>query len=887
MGYNNSAVQILQQAEELKIKVLSKCDLLNESKAWTEQQKLQSVYHQTLILDLEYALDKKVEVDLWNIGFKNHINVLQELVRDKKNPQRSDCQALLTWFLESASGFYISLLQEFCNKFEIDFPFRRQGKIYGQTKRSLGNDQSNLPQSSSCLYICQYCLVHLGDIARYGNRRKQAESFYKQAIQVSPNSGHPYNQLALLEASLGDKLSTVFYYVRGIAVKNPFPAATTNLLSTLSSTIDKERVDDKLHNRMTVNEFINLFICTHGYLYTLTELCQAQTIVENLGTIMTALVATQSFTEDKLIKMTIINMYSLQHISSSGTSEELTSDEKQAKMLILDLLASSLSAFLVPIHTLQADKNLIDYYALPAVKIIFHWIQDSPMILTENVFMKRLQIWPSLCKLLNNIQPFLKDFHYEDYSNLPLKEDRNLKGFLPLSKYLKQFDFDRTEEDPNIFRLVRIKRILNFGLWLTDFEVNGTKLITKTESDDDTIKFEPGCIQPDPTNKLLEEIKSFSIESGAKTEKKGGILKPQGSLEKHREEREMMSNLENDANENNIASPGNVKQESAKMKRAKQNVALQSIYKKMEENKQVKFRVEDKEKLVKFDQKPAPVTRVPAVAVTNTNPTFGSSIRTPPFNQNHPVFPPVSSQQQDYLTSLRNMANNYGMGGNYPLQNMYGGGMQGGGMPTPNWGSGQVQTKNNYTPMNMGSATYNHLQSSGFDGNATANWWNGPGGNNMMPPPGGAGFNNFNTPPPPFGGGMMGGPKMGGTNQASGDSFNSPWNFSGNMGSGFEQSGNLTMRQQMLKEANNLPTNMGDKFTPNQQNAPSSGYSLFNTSSWNPSLTNHLRNPVGMPHPPDNSFGSLPQSSLFASQRPQSLAQLLEQQSQIQKNDFH
>lgn len=117
---------------------------------------------------------------------------------------------------------------------------------------------------------------------------------------------------------------------------------------------------------MTVNEFINLFICTHGYLYTLTELCQAQTIVENLGTIMTALVATQSFTEDKLIKMTIINMYSLQHISSSGTSEELTSDEKQAKMLILDLLASSLSAFLVPIHTLQADKNLIDYYALPA-----------------------------------------------------------------------------------------------------------------------------------------------------------------------------------------------------------------------------------------------------------------------------------------------------------------------------------------------------------------------------------------------------------------------------------------------------------------------------------------------------------------------------------------
>lgn len=98
-----------------------------------------------------------------------------------------------------------------------------------------------VPQSSSCLYICQYCLVHLGDIARYRNQRQQAESFYKHAILVSPNSGHPYNQLALLETSQGDKLSTVFQYVRGIAVKNPFPAAISNLTKTLSAQIDKDK----------------------------------------------------------------------------------------------------------------------------------------------------------------------------------------------------------------------------------------------------------------------------------------------------------------------------------------------------------------------------------------------------------------------------------------------------------------------------------------------------------------------------------------------------------------------------------------------------------------------------------------------------------------------
>ena len=41
--------------------------------------------------------------------------------------------------------------------------------------------------------------------------------------------GQPYNQLAILEAAKGNKLSTVFYYVRSIAVKHPFPVAATNL----------------------------------------------------------------------------------------------------------------------------------------------------------------------------------------------------------------------------------------------------------------------------------------------------------------------------------------------------------------------------------------------------------------------------------------------------------------------------------------------------------------------------------------------------------------------------------------------------------------------------------------------------------------------------------
>lgn len=59
-------------------------------------------------------------------------------------------------------------------------------------------------------------------------------------------------------------------------------------------------------------------------------------------------------------------------------------------------------------------------------------------------------------------------------------------------------------------------------------------------------------------------------------------MKPQGSLEKSREEREVKKNTDINTAE---CVPKN--SESIRSKRAKQNVVLQSIFKKMEENKQV------------------------------------------------------------------------------------------------------------------------------------------------------------------------------------------------------------------------------------------------------------------------------------------------------------
>lgn len=57
------------------------------------------------------------------------------------------------------------LLQELCTVFNVDLPCRVKSSQLG----IISNKQSNTsaivtPQPSSCSYICQHCLVHLGDI---------------------------------------------------------------------------------------------------------------------------------------------------------------------------------------------------------------------------------------------------------------------------------------------------------------------------------------------------------------------------------------------------------------------------------------------------------------------------------------------------------------------------------------------------------------------------------------------------------------------------------------------------------------------------------------------------------------------------------------------------
>ena len=69
--------QYLRRSEELKNIVANKKDLYGDTEAWASHQELAGLYRRLLLTDLEYALDKKVEQDLWNYCFKTYIAHLQ------------------------------------------------------------------------------------------------------------------------------------------------------------------------------------------------------------------------------------------------------------------------------------------------------------------------------------------------------------------------------------------------------------------------------------------------------------------------------------------------------------------------------------------------------------------------------------------------------------------------------------------------------------------------------------------------------------------------------------------------------------------------------------------------------------------------------------------
>ncbi|XP_008273908.1 nonsense-mediated mRNA decay factor SMG7 isoform X2 [Stegastes partitus] len=485
----NLCAQYLRQAEALKADMTD--SKLGAAEVWTSRQALQDLYQKMLVTDLEYALDKKVEQDLWNHAFKNQITTLQSQAKNRANPNRSEVQANLSLFLEAASGFYTQLLQELCTVFNVDLPCRVKSSQLG----IISNKQSNTsaivtPQPSSCSYICQHCLVHLGDIARYRNQTSQAESYYRHAAQLVPSNGQPYNQLAILASSKGDHLTTIFYYCRSIAVKFPFPAASTNLQKALSKALESR---DEVKTKWSVSDFIKAFIKFHGHVYLSKSLDKLDALREKLEEQFQRLILQKAFSSQQLVHITVINLFELHHLrdlTADGSEQSYSSEQQISWFQLLGLFMSFLG---VMCSRVLLNKNrgeeIMGECPLPAIKVSLDWLKLRPSVFHEVAVDKRQYVWPWLVSILNSFQP--KEDDVSCSSVMPLPEEFELQGFLALRPALRCLDFTKGHQGILVDRdglpvHTRHQRLISLGKWVAD---NQPGLIQCRVSEDGLLVF--------------------------------------------------------------------------------------------------------------------------------------------------------------------------------------------------------------------------------------------------------------------------------------------------------------------------------------------------------------------------------------------------------------
>eukprot|EP00092_Neocalanus_flemingeri_P008491 GFUD01009148.1.p1 GENE.GFUD01009148.1~~GFUD01009148.1.p1 ORF type:complete len:982 (+),score=337.04 GFUD01009148.1:78-2948(+) len=485
--------QLIKRAEELSRMVSSRKDLYGDREAWTSHQELAALYRRLLVRDLEFSLDKKVEQELWNVCFKNYISHLQAKARDKRNPNRSDAQMTLSWFLENASGFYILLLEEVRQTFNLDIPFLQSGDPYGIWSHLPKPSQSTptvKPAATSCHYVCQHCLVHLGDIARYRSQTRQAETFYRHAISLAPGSGQPYNQIAILEASRGNRLATVYFYVRAVCLRYPFPAATTNLSKMLGKLGGVEGGPEKERTaKVTQHTFIPLFLRMHGLLHHAQKLRQAVKMSLMLAESLTSLVVSESLSTWQLLQVTAVNMWAWEQVmprTSQMVPEQLSKEERLVAGVVASCQAAILSATLLPVYTLKKGPQLLDYFAMPATRLLLEWVTSHPAVLKERGFTTRPQIWPGLARLLNEIQPLLLEFNPDQLTDYPLPEDYDLQAFSPLLSNLAKYNMKQVLrgaiQDQDKLALLRCARLIEVGRRLTKLSPQVLRFCSEQDS---------------------------------------------------------------------------------------------------------------------------------------------------------------------------------------------------------------------------------------------------------------------------------------------------------------------------------------------------------------------------------------------------------------------
>jgi hypothetical protein len=373
--------------------------------------------------------------------FKIQINNLQSQIKDKKNTKRNEAQANLNFFLEATRGFYTKLLQDIVFTYKIDLPFCHRPTYLSSSyfDNQLDYHSNEKTKDKQLMYICQHILTHLGDISRYSSMFDQAKCYYLHAIRLVSYLGQPYNQIGILfETSRINQLSTVFYYIRSIAVKYTFPLAATNLENFLNKLTEFPLTRYPESGKLTHKDYIQLFLQINALIYTSAQLSKIQSFLN----IFKQTAVSNSLSFEKLDSSYLCQMMSVLFFMLNRTQDNVDLYQITFSLLVClieqcVIVASSSSS------SVSSNFNE-NSFMLPGFYLAFSYIEYLYSI--KKIPNEFCINWSNILQILNSFEihsSLLSEATsiYTIRNDYPLEEERNLDSFMPLKDILCKLNF--------------------------------------------------------------------------------------------------------------------------------------------------------------------------------------------------------------------------------------------------------------------------------------------------------------------------------------------------------------------------------------------------------------------------------------------------------------
>ena len=183
---------------------------------------------------------------------------------------------------------------------------------------------------------------------------EEAVKYYYRALRALPESGQPYNQLAVVASYQDSHLDAIYYYSRALLAVSPFGTAATNLklvldkvIALMKSKIEADGNADTSFKSISLKGCLLRFLYIHALLFMSALEAVPDQIVIFLNELDTC-IGNNHMTEALMLKLLTICLFSIHYKRPNETPS--ISVRSPAESLALTFLFSMMNRYCIMVY---------------------------------------------------------------------------------------------------------------------------------------------------------------------------------------------------------------------------------------------------------------------------------------------------------------------------------------------------------------------------------------------------------------------------------------------------------------------------------------------------------------------------------------------------------